>query len=740
MPLQIPHIYYDMGEEHPSRDVQAVAQRHLTDPGGAPDEAGKIKVVCHACGARYRVRDQKIRGKRFRATCKRCGGIIVARCENAAFTVMSVPEAERQTRGRAMGAAQTGAVQIESRELHQDDEQVWYVAVDGKPTGPFSAQDLGDQVATGRASARSYGWRAGQAEWRRLEEIPELVEVVGERKPTQHVALHEAMKGGGRWPEGEDPDAPTAYHQRDEPEDEPTRLRPFPSNATEAAPTLDPRGGGQWPDGGPASTVPGGRVGGAGGYSVPVGELPAHAAMSADHGGWSMPPRRRAILPSPSRPWQAGELQPGALEPQPNATHAGPANLNRTLDGPPPAALYPQQAAYGAVTMDPGPVQPVPSVPHLSQIGIIPPLDQLPPPPALGALAPVGTEAPPPPVNLLTPVESFWTTDKVIAAAAIGGGLAVATVVAVVAIFVAPKKRAQPARTVTVVAAAQPNQATATAGGEAPAPAVPAATVPPAAPAPAAEAAPGAPAAAEARAAAPQPAPAVPIIVKTEAPASAPAKESAEGDAEEDGETEGAKGQKSSRGPPSKGSAGTSSDGEGDREGGGDGQGTRVKAKLKPASSKRSASSDGNSRPKAKKRTDDGAGDALASGGGEPSRPKAKRASAAALSADPDAILAAGSAGARSAEGKPSRPSKGQVKSAMAGLRPQVANCFRQFKTPGNLQVKVTVRPDGSATGTVVGSFAGTPLGSCVSSGVPKLTFPSFTGNPFSFVYPFTLQ
>ena len=71
---------------------------------------------------------------------------------------------------------------------------------------------------------------------------------------------------------------------------------------------------------------------------------------------------------------------------------------------------------------------------------------------------------------------------------------------------------------------------------------------------------------------------------------------------------------------------------------------------------------------------------------------------------------------------------------------PRVASCYEKYQQPGVIRVSMRVRPDGSAGGRVVGSFAGTATAFCVLAGVNKLRFPKFSGNAFSFVYPYRLK
>jgi hypothetical protein len=141
------------------------------EPGleGRPVPDDRIKVVCHGCGARYQVRASKVQGRRFRASCKKCGGIIVAHCSNA-FTVL--PDSGSGS------PRQSNPLQLERDDLYQEEEG-WYVVISGKPHGPLSVEQVRQSVESGRIGERTYLWRAGDPEWRRLGEVPEFMDLSG---------------------------------------------------------------------------------------------------------------------------------------------------------------------------------------------------------------------------------------------------------------------------------------------------------------------------------------------------------------------------------------------------------------------------------------------------------------------------------------------------------------------------------------------------------------------------------
>jgi hypothetical protein len=82
---------------------------------------------------------------------------------------------------------------------------------------------------------------------------------------------------------------------------------------------------------------------------------------------------------------------------------------------------------------------------------------------------------------------------------------------------------------------------------------------------------------------------------------------------------------------------------------------------------------------------------------------------------------------------------KEAVVKGMNGVRPKVAECYTQFKVPGQVMVSVVIGKNGKVTtATAGGKFAGTPSGACVEKAVKNATFPPSDG--LTTMYPFLLR
>ena len=715
----------------------------------------KIKVVCHGCGARYRVSSEKVKGRRFRATCKRCGGIIVARCTSA-FTVL--PDEGHLT----------GSITEEKSEVILRDglEQAWYAVIDQKPHGPLSGEQLQQYFSAGHVSGRTYLWRSGDPEWRRLQDVPEFSALVAE-EPTTAYSLDSARAAAGSsvaWPDrdsGDDDEVdgdPTSADTRvldtgiplntDEafgegtPTDEPTNYRyraplsqaaPVPYDPNQASgsnlpskPTLmgwdapeflqdEPRA----PAPQPAPTVPRMQPRKAW-LPAPTG-IPRHLTgglhQTVDRGDMADPgplftrplPRDRAMDTLDP------DLNPPTLETDESAV---------SLSSLAPMRAQVSESEIPLIT--PGPILELPSQGGRSETArVSPAAAQLPPPsPALAD------------AHKITRGKSggFWTTGKIAVAAAVGGGMVVALAV-IFGVYLARSGTGRVATPEEALAMAKVNTAAATTQVAATTTArkKPAPPKPRAAPAP--EKIVAAPKPAEEKAPVKEPPvadegdePGAPIKAVPAAPAAQEAKPAGTTAVAAKPKSRPRKGRSSSRRKKSSPRRRRSSSADVDALLLGS---TPSRPRRRPTSG-RAAASDSN------------ADDILAAGTTRRRRPSSGRAAASDSSADD--ILAAGTTRRRRAASRPAQPNlpkhptKDQVQGTMRRAMPRVASCYEKYQQRGIIKVSMRVRPDGSADGRVVGSFAGTATAFCVLAGVNKLRFPRFSGAAFSFVYPYRLK
>jgi predicted Zn finger-like uncharacterized protein len=193
-----------------------------------------VKFSCNKCDTKYSIADEKVRGKVLKIRCKKCENIIVLR----------EPKEEAQPRGEeatravtldpgmlaslreslpAQGPAQSALPSAQPGAIRQPPQRMqtgtnipvarapsqpvaplrvqanqalapqvrqalppveeWYLAIKGQQVGPMALQDVQTRIAHGEADERTYGWRDGMGDWKRLADIPEFKGFVGRTQP-----------------------------------------------------------------------------------------------------------------------------------------------------------------------------------------------------------------------------------------------------------------------------------------------------------------------------------------------------------------------------------------------------------------------------------------------------------------------------------------------------------------------------------------------------------------------------
>ncbi len=697
----------------------------------AADKGKKIKVVCHGCGARYQVSSDKVVGRRFRATCKRCGGIIVARCTNA-FTVQPEDKVRKKKKKKKQAVAAAAKPAGPS----------WYVVISGKPHGPLTPDDLRQSFDARKISERSYIWKAGDGQWRRLEDVEEFADLLEET--TNFYRVNEAdlpedeeetISGGDRgvapaeerhpafrkavtaYPDIEDEIAEedvteetTVHFQKQAAEEleQATRHRGFAAEPEEPAHP----GGGIFDDGPADDPAFGGDDAPYDeGYDDDQVDAPEHLPEP----GWGQPATewgpadelwpagpvisaRKAFLPMPTGRPRLLKLFIDALKPkrEPPPVPAAPLEVDEVSGV---EMLDPSSSAVEILPPEPAPA-PVPAH-DLDPLPVL--TAPRPAAPPLVAPGPTPAAVPPAmaPATTMMVSSAFWTKGKIAAAAAICGGLGVAAAVILGVVLARSQPVDPPPNEVAAVSSSESSSDDD--DDEAPVKKVsaPVKAPPPApakkAPAPAAE--PKKEAEAKTEAAAPGDGPkeevaAAPPVPTPPAPPEPEAKKPAPTPPAARPKPRVARRRVVRRASP------------------------RFKRKPRRARSSRRSSADV---------------DALLMGSSS-RRKRKKRTSSGGV----DGILAAGSR--RSSGTLPRKPTKGQIRNTMRNALPRVRKCYDRYRQSGIIKVYVKVSPSGRPAARVVGSFRGSDTAECLLTGVSKLRFPKFSGPAFSFTYPFRLR
>jgi predicted Zn finger-like uncharacterized protein len=128
-----------------------------------------MNVACPACPAKYAVPDEKVRGKKARITCKRCGSAIII--DGTVLTQPSRPPAKPRPEPLPPPP--------EAPSETPPDE--WLVAITDDRQEPASTDRIVALYASGTIDAETFLWKEGMAEWQTAFEIPEIASALEAR-------------------------------------------------------------------------------------------------------------------------------------------------------------------------------------------------------------------------------------------------------------------------------------------------------------------------------------------------------------------------------------------------------------------------------------------------------------------------------------------------------------------------------------------------------------------------------
>lgn len=130
-----------------------------------------MKIACEACGAKYTIADDKVRGRRVKIRCKGCGTPIVADGQNGS--------------GPNISDAETDAA------LEAEAPVIWSVNLSETDSRTMSTEEIVAAYSSGVINSEAFIWKDGMADWVPLLES-ELAPLLA-NAPAQAAAA-----GGGR--------------------------------------------------------------------------------------------------------------------------------------------------------------------------------------------------------------------------------------------------------------------------------------------------------------------------------------------------------------------------------------------------------------------------------------------------------------------------------------------------------------------------------------------------------------
>ncbi|MFT5430086.1 MAG: putative Zn finger-like uncharacterized protein [Myxococcota bacterium] len=188
-----------------------------------------MQFQCPRCQARYKIADEKVRGRTLRVRCRTCSAQILLKSK--AQPNVGAPAVEPQGPPRTVSVGPlrtvvplTGGAVIPSPKL-------WHVAIGRDKTGPHTRDEVQHFIARGSLKPQSYVWRPGMANWAFLETIGEFRHALETCSPERSVTAPGKRNAEVSEPPPAAPAAPAAPTASAAP--------PSASPRTEDAPAVD---------------------------------------------------------------------------------------------------------------------------------------------------------------------------------------------------------------------------------------------------------------------------------------------------------------------------------------------------------------------------------------------------------------------------------------------------------------------------------------------------------------------
>jgi len=145
--------------------------------------------TCSGCGTRYRIDDERIRGKSLRVACKKCHQRHRIRdTGQESFTIeILATGGPSDSQDWSDVARPTTSMPSASAPLPDADQpppppvpvpETWFALRKGVRLGPFDRETLLRQLQEGELLPSSFVWRPTMPSWQRMEGIPELARVL----------------------------------------------------------------------------------------------------------------------------------------------------------------------------------------------------------------------------------------------------------------------------------------------------------------------------------------------------------------------------------------------------------------------------------------------------------------------------------------------------------------------------------------------------------------------------------
>jgi predicted Zn finger-like uncharacterized protein len=135
-----------------------------------------VNVTCEKCQRRYAIPDEKLRDRKVRIRCRNCQSPIEVSLPPAP------PVAQAGAAANPWDEEPTRAAPALDRNAH------WFAMKNGQQEGPLDLAALQEKVRQGEVTLATFLWRDGLPEWRKADQLPELLPVFAAPRSAKPVA------------------------------------------------------------------------------------------------------------------------------------------------------------------------------------------------------------------------------------------------------------------------------------------------------------------------------------------------------------------------------------------------------------------------------------------------------------------------------------------------------------------------------------------------------------------------
>src|SRR5262245_1561187 len=154
-----------------------------------------MKITCDACGSKYSIADEKVRGKRVKVRCKGCQASILVDGTSSA-------EAGSDDDGDSVEEASVPEASVAALEAASSPAQPkpklppgsWSVNLTDDDSRNMTTAEIVTAWKKGEVTADAFVWKEGMADWTPIQDVAELKMKLSAVKPVASKAAVSAPK------------------------------------------------------------------------------------------------------------------------------------------------------------------------------------------------------------------------------------------------------------------------------------------------------------------------------------------------------------------------------------------------------------------------------------------------------------------------------------------------------------------------------------------------------------------